>query len=126
MDDKQRLKAGEATRRKVLGDAWVDRSKANRTEFNGEWVDYLTRAAWGDVWQRPGLDLRARSIIVMSVCISLRHWDEFRLHVRGARNNGLTDEEIREVILHCAVYAGVPSANRAFKEAEAVLKEPAA
>ena len=123
MDDEARRQAGEKTRRAVLGDAWVDRSLANRTEFNAEWVDYITRTAWGDVWQRPGLDLRTRSVIVLSVCVATGQWDEFRLHLRGALNNGLTKDEIKEILLQCAVYASVPAANHAFKEAAAFFAE---
>jgi 4-carboxymuconolactone decarboxylase len=123
MDDESRRKSGEATRREVLGDEWVDRSLANRTAFNADWVDYITRTAWGDVWQRPGLDRRARSIVVLSVCVANGQWDEFRLHLRGALNNGLTQDEIKEILIQCAVYASVPAANHAFKEAAAFFKE---
>jgi 4-carboxymuconolactone decarboxylase len=123
MDDEARRKSGEATRREVLGDEWVDRSLANRTAFNADWVDYITRTAWGDVWQRPGLDRRARSIVVLSVCVANGQWDEFRLHLRGALNNGLTQDEIKEILIQCAVYASVPAANHAFKEAAAFFKE---
>ena len=123
MDDEARRKAGETTRRAVLGDEWVDRSLANRTDFNAEWVDYITRTAWGDVWQRPGLDRRARSIVVLSVCVANGQWDEFRLHLRGALNNGLTKDEIKEILIQCAVYASVPAANHAFKEAGALFRE---
>lgn len=123
MDDEARRAAGEAARRAVLGDAWVDRSLAGRTAFNAEWVDFITRTAWGDVWQRPGLDRRARSIIVLSVCVATGQWDEFRLHLRGALNNGLSRDEIKEILLQCAVYAGVPAANHAFREANAFFEE---
>jgi 4-carboxymuconolactone decarboxylase len=123
MDDEARRKSGEATRREVLGDEWVDRSLANRTAFNADWVDYITRTAWGDVWQRPGLDRRARSIVVLSICVANGQWDEFRLHLRGALNNGLTQDEIKEILIQCAVYASVPAANHAFKEAAAFFKE---
>ncbi len=123
MDDEARSKAGEATRREVLGDEWVDRSLANRNAFNAEWVDFITRTAWGDVWQRPGLDRRARSIVVLSVCVANAQWDELRLHLRGALNNGLTQDEIKEILIQCAVYASVPAANHAFKVADAFFKE---
>ena len=126
MDDEARRKAGERTRRAVLGDESVDRSLANRSEFNAEWLDYITRTAWGDVWQRPGLDRRARSIVVLSVCVANGQWDEFRLHLRGALNNGLTKDEIREILIQCAVYASVPAANHAFKEADAFFRETGA
>jgi 4-carboxymuconolactone decarboxylase len=123
MDDASRSKAGEQTRRAVLGDEWVDRSLANRNEFNAEWVDFITRTAWGDVWQRPGLGRRERSIIVLSVCVANGQWDEFRLHLRGAVNNGLSRDEIKEILMHCAVYASVPAANHAFKVADAFFRE---
>jgi 4-carboxymuconolactone decarboxylase len=123
MDDKTRFSQGAKTRREVLGDAHVNRSEAGITDFNREWVDFITRTAWGDIWQRPDIDRKTRSVIVLSVTIALRHWDEFRMHVRAAFNNGLTQNDIKEVIMQCAIYAGVPSANHAFKEAQEVMKE---
>lgn len=121
MDAKQRYEAGLKVRREVLGDEWVDRSLANRTPFNTEFQEFITRTAWGDVWTRPGLDRRMRSVGVLSTTIALGAWDEFRLHVRAAINNGLTRDEIKEVILQSAIYSGVPKANHAFKEASDVL-----
>ena len=123
MDDNTRRQQGETVRRAVLGDAWVDKSAAGKTEFNADWIDFITRTAWGDVWSRPGLDRRTRSVIVLSSTISTRNWDEFRLHVRAAFNNGLTKEELKEIILQCAIYAGVPPANHAFKLAQEVFNE---
>ncbi len=107
------------TRREVLGDAWVDRAVANTTPFTADFQDFITRTAWGDLWQRPGLARRDRSLMTLSITIALRHWEEFALHVRAAKNNGLTDEEIAEVCQHAAIYAGVPAANHAFKVAGA-------
>ncbi len=121
--DDQRREDGMRTRREVLGDAWVDREVAGTTPFTADWQDFITRAAWGDVWQRPGLSRRDRSLMTLSITVALRHWDEFALHVRAAKNNGLTDEEIAEVLQHAAIYAGVPAANHAFKVAAAVLEE---
>ncbi|PRY49968.1 4-carboxymuconolactone decarboxylase [Geodermatophilus tzadiensis] len=121
--DAARHEAGMRTRREVLGDAWVDRAVANTTPFTAGFQDFITRVAWGDVWQRPGLSRRDRSLMTLSITIALRHWDEFALHVRAARNNGLSDEEIAEVIQHSAVYAGVPAANHAFKVAGPILDE---
>ena len=121
--DAQRHEAGMRTRREVLGDAWVDRAVAGTTPFTAGFQDFITRVAWGDVWQRPGLERRERSIATLSICIALRHWDEFALHVRAARNNGLSDEDIAEVLQHAAVYAGVPAANHAFKVAGPILEE---
>lgn len=121
--DADRIAAGEKNRRKVLGDAHVDRSLKGRTPFNAEWVDFITRTAWGDIWDRPGLDYRSRSIIVLSVATALGRWEEFRIHVKGAIHNGLSKDEIKEVLMQCAVYAGVPAANTAFHEAAKVFDE---
>ncbi|MGY2067455.1 4-carboxymuconolactone decarboxylase [Blastococcus sp. SYSU DS0619] len=121
--DQARREAGMRTRREVLGDAHVDRAVAGTTPFTAGFQDFITRVAWGDVWQRQGLARRDRSLMTLSICIALRHWDEFALHVRAAVNNGLTDAEIGEVIQHAAVYAGVPAANHAFKVAGPVLAE---
>ena len=121
--DAARREAGMRTRREVLGDAWVDRAAAGTTPFTADFQDFLTRVAWGDVWQRPGLARRERSIATLSVLVALGHWDEFALHVRGAVRNGLTEAEVAEVIQHAAVYAGVPAANHAFRVAGPVLEE---
>jgi 4-carboxymuconolactone decarboxylase len=118
-----RYDKGMATRRAVLGDAWVDRASAGIDDFNRDFQRYITESCWNDVWNRPGLDRRTRSVIVLSITIALRHWDELRLHLRGALNNGLSRDEIKEVLLQSAVYAGVPSANHAFKEARAFFAE---
>jgi 4-carboxymuconolactone decarboxylase len=122
-DEKTRYENGMKVRRAVLGDAWVDKSLANVTPFNKEFQEFITRTAWGDVWTRPGLDRRMRSVGVLSTTIALGAWDEFRLHVRAAINNGLTQDEIKEVIIQSAIYSGVPKANHAFKEAGDVLTE---
>jgi 4-carboxymuconolactone decarboxylase len=111
------------TRREVLGDAHVDRAVAATTPFTEGFQDFITRVAWGDVWQRPRLSRRERSIATLSITIALRHWDEFALHVRAAVNNGLTDDDIAEVLQHAAVYAGVPAANHAYKVAGPILAE---
>jgi 4-carboxymuconolactone decarboxylase len=121
--DEERRTAGMRTRREVLGDAHVDRAVANTTPFTAGFQDFITRVAWGDVWQRPGLTRRERSISTLSITVALRHWDEFALHVRAAVNNGLTDEDIAEVLQHAAVYAGVPAANHAYKVAGPILAE---
>ncbi|MCZ2860419.1 4-carboxymuconolactone decarboxylase [Blastococcus sp. VKM Ac-2987] len=121
--DRARREAGMRTRREVLGDAHVDRAVATTTPFTADFQDFITRTAWGDLWQRPGLSRRDRSLLTLSITIALRHWDEFALHVRAAVTNGLTDEEIGEVIQHAAVYAGVPAANHAFTVAAPILAE---
>jgi 4-carboxymuconolactone decarboxylase len=115
--------AGMAVRREVLGDEHVDRAVAGTTPFTADFQDYITRCAWGGVWTRDGLDRRTRSCITLAVLTALGHHDELALHVRAARRNGLTPDEIGEVLLHTAVYAGVPAANSAFARAQAVLRE---
>ena len=122
-DDKTRYDAGMKVRRSVLGDAWVDRANAKLNDFNGEFQNFITRYAWGEIWTRPGMERKTRSCCVFSMMIALGNWDEFRLHLRAAFNNGLTRDDIKEVILMAAVYAGVPKANHAVKEAEAVFRE---
>ena len=121
--DEQRRAAGMRVRREVLGDAHVDRAVAAVTPLTADFQDFITRVAWGDLWQRPGLDRRTRSMLTLAITASLRHWDEFALHVKAAVHNGLTDDEIAEVCLHTAVYAGVPAANAAFAIAQRVLEE---
>jgi 4-carboxymuconolactone decarboxylase len=114
---------GEAVRRDVLGDEHVDRAEASRSEFTAAFQDFLTRSAWGGVWARDGLDRRTRSAITLAVLTALGRENEIGLHVRGALRNGLSETEISEVLLHTAVYAGVPAANAAFAIAEKVLGE---
>ena len=126
MDERERHAKGMQVRRQVLGDAWVDRAEARKTGFNAEFQDLITRYAWGEIWTRPGLDRRTRSCMVLTMMIALGRWDELRLHVRAAFNNGLDEGAVKEVILQAAVYCGVPSGNAAFHHAEAVLAELAA
>ena len=126
MDDKEHYDRGMAMRRKTMGAVHVDRANANKTPFNAEFQDLITRYAWGDVWGRPGLTRPERSIITLTALASLRHWDEFGMHVRAAVRNGLTREQIQEVLLQVAVYAGVPAANAAFAIAKRVLQEEGA
>ena len=114
---------GERTRREVLGDEHVDRAQARATEFTKPFQDFITRYAWGEVWNRPGLDRRQRSMITLAALTAVRAEGELELHVRAALRNGLTPEEIAEVLLHTAVYAGVPAANAAFAIAQRVLEE---
>jgi 3-oxoadipate enol-lactonase/4-carboxymuconolactone decarboxylase len=116
---------GMKVRRAVLGDAHVDRATAGITDLTREFQDLITRYAWGEIWTRPGLDRKTRSCMVLSSMIALSHWDEFRMHVNAAFNNGLTEAEIKEVILQSAIYCGVPAANHALKEAAAVFAERA-
>ena len=121
--DDQRRAAGMRVRREVLGDAHVDRAVAAVTPLTADFQDFITRVAWGDLWQRPGLTRRERSMLTLAITAALRHWDEFALHVKAAVHNGLTDEEIAEVCLHTAVYAGVPAANHALAVAKPILAE---
>jgi len=114
---------GERTRREVLGDEHVDRAQAAATDFSRPFQDFITRYAWGEVWSRPGLDRRSRSMITLAALTAVRAEGELELHVRAALRNGLTPEEISEVLLHTAVYAGVPAANAAFAVAQRVLEE---
>jgi 4-carboxymuconolactone decarboxylase len=117
---------GMQTRREVLGDAHVDRATASAGAFGEPFQDLITRYAWGAVWSRPGIDRRMRSAITLAALVTLRAENELGMHVRAALRNGLTTDEIREVILHTAVYAGVPAANGAFAVAKEVLGEEGA
>jgi 4-carboxymuconolactone decarboxylase len=118
-----RFDDGARVRREVLGDAHVDRAQARTTDFSRPFQEFITRTAWGEVWTRPGLDRRMRSAITLAALTAVRAEDELALHVRAAIGNGLTPEEIGEVLLHTAVYAGVPQANTAFAVAQRVLTE---
>jgi 4-carboxymuconolactone decarboxylase len=124
MDDKERHERGMTRRRKVLGNAWVDRANANKTPFNAEFQDFITRYAWGEIWTRPHFDERTRRVLVLGTMIALDKWDEFRMHVRAALvEGGFSADDVKEVILQQAIYCGVPAANTAFKEAAEVLAE---
>ena len=112
---------GMRVRREVLGDEHVDRAEAGKTAFTEDFQALITRYALGSVWTRPGLDRRTRSVATLTALLALRHWDEFAMHVRAARTNGLTPDEIGEVILQSAVYCGVPVANHGFAVARQVL-----
>jgi len=117
---------GMKVRREVLGDAHVERAAATAGEFGAPFQEFITRYAWGGPWARPGLDRRMRSAITLTALVSLRAENEIGMHIRAALGNGLTPDEIREVLLHCAVYAGVPAANSAFAIAKRVLEEEGA
>ena len=123
MDDSSRREQGMKVRRAVLGDAHVDRTLAKRTEFNGDFQDFITRYAWGEVWSRPGLPRHTRSLVTLALMVALNRGDEFKMHVRAAFNNGVTRDEIKELLLHCALYAGLPAANAAYHLAEEVFAE---
>jgi 4-carboxymuconolactone decarboxylase len=117
---------GMAVRRQVLGDDHVDRAVAATTPFTAPFQELITRYAWGEVWSRPGLDRRTRSCVTLAMLAALRCEDELAMHVRAALRNGLRPEEIQEVLLHAAIYAGVPAANAAFTVAQRVLREEGA
>ncbi len=119
------LERGMKIRREVLGDAHVDRAEARKDEFTADFQEFITRYAWGEVWARPGLDRRSRSVATLAVLVALRAEGEIAMHVRAALGNGLSADEIKEVILHTAVYAGVPAANAAFAIAQGVIADEA-
>jgi 4-carboxymuconolactone decarboxylase len=121
MDERERYERGMSVRREVLGDAHVDRSLSQLSDFNGEFQDLITRYAWGEIWTRPGLDRRTRSLITLSMLVALNRPEEFRMHVRAAVQNGVTPQDMKEVLLQTAIYCGLPAANSAFHVAEEVL-----
>ncbi len=116
---------GMKVRREVLGDEHVDRATENATEFTSEFQELITRYAWGEIWSRPGLDRKTRSCITLTALVAHGHFEELEMHVGAALRNGLTADEIKEVLLQCAIYCGVPAANHAFAVAQRVLAEPA-
>jgi 4-carboxymuconolactone decarboxylase len=123
VDDRERYEKGLAVRRGVLGDAHVDRSLTKVNDFNGDFQDFITRYAWGEVWSRPGLARHTRSLLTLALMVALNRGDEFKMHVRAAFNNGVTRDEIKELLLHTALYAGLPAANTAYHLAEEVFAE---
>ena len=123
MDDAKRYKEGMKIRRAVLGDEHVDRAVASITDFNREFQDFITRNAWGEIWTRPGLPRHTRSLLTLAMMIALNRGEEFRMHVKAAFNNGVTRDEIKEVLLQSAIYCGVPAANSAFHIAGEVFQE---
>jgi 4-carboxymuconolactone decarboxylase len=122
MDERKRYDQGMKTRRAVLGDAHVDRALKNRTKFNEPFQDLITRYAWGEIWSRPGLPRKTRSLLTLSMLIALNREPEFRMHLKAALAIGATRDEIREVLLQAAIYCGVPAANSAFHAAEEVFE----
>lgn len=126
MDEQERYEAGLAVRRQVLGEAHVERSLQARTDFTTEFQDFITRTAWGTVWTREGLPRHTRSLLTIVMMVALGHDEEFKLHIRAARNNGVTPEQIKEVLLQAAIYCGVPAANHAFALAKPILEEQTA
>ena len=126
MDEKDRFNSGMKTRRLVLGDEHVDKAVASTTAFNADFQNLITRYAWGEIWSRPGLPRSTRSLITIALLVALQHDDELRMHLRAALTNGVTPDEIKETLLHCAIYCGVPAANQAFRFAQEVFEEKSA
>ena len=118
-----RYEHGMRIRREVLGDEHVDRAMTGISGFTGDFQDLITRYAWGEIWARPGLDRRTRSAVTLTALIALGHHEELALHLHGALRNGLTEDEIKEILLQSAIYCGVPAANTAFRIARRVLDE---
>jgi 4-carboxymuconolactone decarboxylase len=123
MNDKDRFDAGIEVRREVLGDEHVDRARKSTTAFSAEFQDLITRYAWGEIWTRPGLPRHTRSLLTLALLVALNRNEEFSMHVRASANNGVTREEIKETLLQCAIYCGVPAANTAFHLAQKVFAE---
>src|SRR5208283_754958 len=123
MDDSKRYRDGMKVRRAVLGDDHVDRAVAATSDFNRDFQDFITRYTWGEIWTRPGLPRHTRSLVTLAMMVALNRGEELRMHVKGAFNNGVTRDEIKEVLLQCAIYCGVPAANSAFHIASDVIKE---
>jgi 4-carboxymuconolactone decarboxylase len=123
MDERERHEMGMHARRSVLGDEHVNRAEAAKSDFDAEFQDLIARYAWGEVWTRPGLPRHTRSLLTIAMMVALNRGEELRLHLRAAANNGVSAEEIREVLLQCAVYCGVPAANAAFHAAKEILDQ---
>jgi 4-carboxymuconolactone decarboxylase len=123
MTEDDRYEAGMKVRRAVLGDAHVDRSIANRTEITDEFQNLITRYAWGEIWTREGLPRHTRSLLTLAMMVALNRSEELALHLRAAKNNGVTRDEIKEVLLQTAIYCGVPAANSAFHLADRIFRE---
>jgi 4-carboxymuconolactone decarboxylase len=123
MDEQERHTSGMALRRAVLGDAHVERAQASRTPLTEEFQDLITRYAWGEIWTRPGLPRHTRSLLTIAMMVALNREQELKLHLRAAANNGVSRDEIKEVLLQAAIYCGVPAANSAFHLAQTVFGE---
>ena len=123
MDEQERLAQGFKMRRAVLGDVHVDRAEASKTGLNADFQQFITRYAWGEVWSRPGLTLHTRSLITIAMLIAINRGAELKMHLRAAFHNGVTEDEIKEVILHSSLYCGLPAANEAYHLAAEVIQE---
>jgi 4-carboxymuconolactone decarboxylase len=123
MDDQERHAKGMEVRRTVLGSTHVDRAQGNLNEFNSEFQNLITRYAWGEIWTRPGLPRHTRSLLTIAMMVALNREEELKLHLRAASNNGVSRDEIKEVLLQAAIYCGVPAANSAFHMAQEVFRQ---
>ena len=123
MNDEQRYQQGLDVRTEVLGEAHVGRSLQNLNDFNQDFQNFISRYAWGDVWSRPGMSRHTRSLVTIAILLALGRDDELRMHLRACFNNGVTKEDLKELILHSSLYAGLPAANAAMHMAEDVFKE---
>jgi len=123
MNEQDRFDQGLAARRAVLGDAHVDKAQASINSFNAEFQNLITRYAWGEIWTRPGLQRATRSLLAIAMMVALNHSEELRMHLRAAANNGVTRDEIKETLLQCAIYCGLPAANHAFRLAQEMFAE---
>ena len=123
MDDKTRYEQGMKVRREVLGDAWVDKSEKGKTDFNQDWVDFIARTAWGDIWSRPGLDLKTKTLICVISDTAQARWPELAIHLRMARRQGWTEDELSEALMHLCGYIGLPSVREAMLTAKEVFEE---
>jgi len=123
MNDRDKYDNGMKVRREVLGDAHVDRTLKTRNAFNEEFQEFITRYAWGEIWTRPGLSKHTRSIATLAMLVALNRPDELKLHLRASANNGVTREELKELLMQCAIYCGVPAANAAFHMAKEVFAD---
>ena len=123
MDERERYDNGMKVRRAVLGDAHVDAAQANRTPLNEEFQNFITRYAWGEIWDRPGLPRHTRSLLTIAMMVALNRPDELKIHLRAARNSGVTPDEIKEVLMQAAIYCGLPAVNNAFHLAAEAFSE---
>ena len=122
MNDDERRRAGTRVRRQVLGDAHVDRAEAHRNAFTAEFQDLITRYAWGEIWTRPGLDIRTRRVLVIGTLLALGRWEEFEMHVRAAvTEGGFSADDVKEIVLQQAIYCGIPTAHAALTRVEAMV-----
>lgn len=123
MDEKDRYEAGLTKRREVLGDVYVEAALTSGNAFNAEFQDLITRYAWGEIWTRPGLDVSTRRLLVMAITAAMGRWDEFRLHLRAALDGGVAPDDIKELLLQTAIYAGLPAANTGFRIARELMAD---